>query len=69
MLTVFKVSLASRCVLYRPEHKATGGHLKWNFGIQRWDKSSDRAQRVDEKNGVKCLKNSKNQVYFQSYGY
>ena len=66
------MSLASKCVLYRPEHKATEGTLKWNFevpGMQRWDKSTDRAQRVDEKNGGKCLKNGENQVYFHSYGY
>ena len=46
------MSLASKCALYRPEHKATWGTLKWNFevlGMQRWDKSTDRAQRVDEK--------------------
>ena len=35
--------------------------------MQRWDRSADRAQRVDEKVGLKCLKNGKNQVYFQSY--
>ena len=39
------------------------------LGIQRWDKPTDRAQRVDEKNGVKMFKNGKNYVYFQSYGY
>ena len=39
MLTGFKVSsLASRCVFYRPEHKANGRPLKLNFevfGMQR----------------------------------
>ena len=52
MLTGFKVSLASKCVFYRPEHKANGGPLKWDFEIletQRWDKPTDRAQRVNEK--------------------
>ena len=49
MLTGFKVSWASKCVLYRPEHKANGGPLKWTFkvlGMRIWDKSTDRAQRV-----------------------
>ena len=70
MLTGFKISLASKCVLFRPEHKANWGPMKLNFeniGMQRWDKSTDRAQRVDEKIGLECLKNGKNQVYFQSY--
>ena len=52
MLTGFKVSLASKCVFYRPEHKVNGGPLKWDFEIlemQRWDKPTDRAQRVNEK--------------------
>ena len=56
----FKVSsLASKCVFYRPEHKAKGEPLKWNFevlGMQRWDKPTDRAQRIDGKNGVKMFK-------------
>ena len=51
MLTGFKVSLASKYVQV--------------VGMQRWDKSKDRAQRVDEKIGVKMFKkNSKNHVYF-----
>ena len=53
MLTGFKVSsLASKCVFYRPEYKANGGPQKWNFevlGMERWDKPTDRAQRVDGK--------------------
>ena len=52
-------SLASKCVFYRLELKANGGPLKWNFevlGMQRWDKPTDRAQRVDEKNLVKMFK-------------
>ena len=51
---------------------ANGGPMKWKFevlGMQRWDKSTDRAQRVDEKMMLKCLKSGKNHVYFQSYGY
>ena len=52
-------SLASKYVFYRPEHRTNGGPLKWNFevlGMQRWDKPTDRAQRVDEKNLVKMFK-------------
>ena len=55
MLTGFKVSsLASKCVFYRPKHKANGGLVKWRYevlGMQRWDKPTDRAQGVDERNG------------------
>ena len=52
-------SLASECVFYRREHEANGGPLKWNFevlGMQRWDKPTDRAQIVDEKNEFKMFK-------------
>ena len=48
MLTGFKVSLAIKCVLFIPEHKANGEPLKWSFevlGMQRWDKSTDRVQK------------------------
>ena len=65
-------SLTSKCVFYRPEHKANGRSLIWNFevlGMQRWDKPTDRDQRVDGKMGLKYLKNDKNHFYFQSYGY
>ena len=31
MLTGFKLLLASKCIVYRPEHKTNGGSLKWNF--------------------------------------
>ena len=59
MLKGFKVSsLTSKCVFYRPEHKAHGAPLKWNFESlekQRWDKQTDRAQRVDKKSGVKMF--------------
>ena len=47
-----------KCEFNRPEHRANGGPLKLNFrGIrmQRWNKSTDRAQRVDEKNVFICL--------------
>ena len=54
MLTGFKASsLASKCVFYRPEHNATGEHLKLNFeGILECKDEINqrtRAQRVDEK--------------------
>ena len=71
MLTGFKVSLLAS-VFYRPENNANGKPLKWNFevpGMQRWEKPTDRAQRVDEKNMVKMFKDGKNHIYFQSYGY
>ena len=51
---------------------SSGGSLKWNFkvlGIQRWDEPTERVQRVGDKNEVKCFKNGKNQVSFQSYGF
>ena len=51
-------SLTSKCVFCRPEHKANGAPLKWNFEVlekQRWDKQTDRAQRVDKKSGVKMF--------------
>ena len=38
----------------------------WNEILRyRWDKATDRAQKVDEKNGVKMFK----KIYIQSYGY
>ena len=40
-------------VYIRPEHRANGGTLKFDFeglGMQRWNKSTDRAQKVDEQN-------------------
>ena len=52
-------SLSSKCVFYRLEHNSNVGPLKWNFevlGMQRWDKPTDRAQRIDGKNGVKMFK-------------
>ena len=54
MLTGFKASsLASKCVFYRPERNANGGHLKLNFEgiLECKDEINQRtiAQRVDEK--------------------
>ena len=51
-------SLASKCVFHRSEHKTNAGPLKWNFEvleIQRRDQPTDRARRVNEKNGVKIF--------------
>ena len=70
MLTGFKVSFASKCVFYRPEHEANGAPWNKILKFLRWDKSTDRAQGEDEKKMVlKYLKNGKNHVYFQSYCY
>ena len=44
--------MLSKCVFYGPKHRANGGSLKLNFeglGMQRWNKPTDRIQRVDEK--------------------
>ena len=52
--------MLSKCVYYRAEHRENGGPLKLDFeglGMQRWNKLTDRAQRVDEQ---KC-------VHFFSY--
>ena len=53
MWTVFKVpSFASKCLFYRREHSANMGPLELNFeglGMLRWNKLTDRVQRVDEK--------------------
>ena len=50
--------MLSKWVFYRTEHRANGGHLKLNFegpGIQRWNKPTDRDQKVDKKNVFICL--------------
>ena len=49
MLTGFKVSFASKCVFYRPEHEANGAPWNKILKFLRWDKSTDRAQGEDEK--------------------
>ena len=44
--------MLSKCVYYRPEHRENGGLLKLDFeglGMERWNKLTDRAQRVDKK--------------------
>ena len=58
-----------KCEFNRPEHRANGGPLKLNFrGIrmQRWNKSTDKAQRVDEK---RCVYLFSYHVYFQINSY
>ena len=56
MFTGFKVStVACKCVFYRPEHNAKGYLMGLNFEvlqIQKWNIPTDRAEIVDEKNGV-----------------
>ena len=59
MLTGLKLlSLACRCIFYRPEHNAMGGFNELDFRglkIQKWNIPVEKAQRVDEKNSVICL--------------
>ena len=53
-----KTWMLSNCIYYRPEYRANGGPLKLDFeglGMQRLNKPTDRAQRVDEKNMLICL--------------
>ena len=61
MSTGLKVSsLTCRYVFYRPDLNAKGGgtSLNWILKVLKRNMPKDRAERVDEKNGV----------YFQSYG-
>ena len=59
MSTDLKVmSLLCKCVFYRTEHNAKEESHKLNYDglkMEKWNISIDRAQRVDEKNGVICL--------------
>ena len=51
-------SSACKCVFYRREHNAKGNPMELSFKgleIQKWNIPTDRAQRVDKKNGVTCL--------------
>ena len=58
MLTGLKVSpLACKCVFYRPDHNTNGGPHEnelwsWNAKMKY---PMNKAQKVDEKNGVICL--------------
>ena len=51
-------NLACKCVFYRPEYNAKEGgwyHLELNFEdieMQKWKVPTDRAQIIDEINGV-----------------
>ena len=50
--------MLSKCVYYRPEHRENGGPLKLDFeglGMQRWNKLTDKVQRVAEKNAFISL--------------
>ena len=56
-------------VYIRPEHRANGGTLKFDFeglGMQRWNKSTDRDQKS---RWTKCVHFFIYHVYFQSNGY
>ena len=59
MVTGLKVSLfACKHVFYRPELLQRGNPMGLSFEgieIQKWDITTDKAQRIDEKNGVICL--------------
>ena len=59
MLTGLKVSfLVRKCVFYRPELTGKSGpHGTENkvFEIPNWIVSTDRAQRIHEKNGVMVM--------------
>ena len=51
-------SLACKCVFYKAEQNAKGASHKLNFDnikLQNWNITIDRAQGVNEKNGVICL--------------
>ena len=54
MLAGLKVSsLACMSLFYRPKYNAKGDNVELNFEdleIQKWIISTDRAQRIDEKN-------------------
>ena len=45
-------SLACKCVFYKPKHNAMGELNFEGLKIQKYNTSTDRAQRVDEKNAV-----------------
>ena len=59
MLTGLKVSsLVCKCIFYRSEHNAMGDCMKLNcegLEIQKWNIPMNRAEKLDEKNGVTCL--------------
>ena len=52
------VSLTFKCVFYRPERNAKSlavVNVYEDLQMQKWNVPMDRAQRVDERNGVICL--------------
>ena len=57
MLTGLNVfSLTCKCVFYRTELNTKGGPIELNFeGLEMNQTKRQRAERVDEKNGVICL--------------
>ena len=54
MLTGLKASsLTCKCVFYRPKHNAIGVPNELNYEgleMQKWNISTDRVRRVDDKN-------------------
>ena len=67
MMTCLEVSsLVCKCVFYRPEHNAKDGPHGINFEVLEMQKRNiptNRAVRVDEKNGVNCLSTVNSQSY------
>ena len=57
MLPALKMSsLTCKCVFYRPELNAKR-EAPWNWIVKvlKWNIPMNRAQRVDERNGIICL--------------
>ena len=50
-------SLVYKCVFYRPKQHDAKGERPKEIEMQKLNRPTDRAQRVDEKNGVVCLVN------------
>ena len=50
-------SLICKSVFYRPKQHEAKGRGPQEIEMQKLNRPTDRAQRVDEKNGVVCLVN------------
>lgn len=48
-------SLICKCVFYRQKQHDAKGRGPQEIEMQKLNRPTDRAQRVDEKNGVLCL--------------
>ena len=65
MLSCFIVlSLASKCVFYRPKHNSKVGPHGTEFCLEKYNIPTDRAQRADKKNLVISLA-----MIFTPYGH